>query len=182
MKHKIVITVAQQVFEFEGLIREMTDNDIILEAEHGDIFIERKYLVFIQELKAAEPIAKPPLPQKASPIIDKPRIDAAARFVNRQLKHDPLDERLSQKVVHPAEMPDSLDDLEIDEDTEAVKNIIGHNFGADHPFVQEVTLKQAIRGAMSNTMDDFTVEGPEYRTPLQTVMGMKNVGSKKRDS
>jgi len=168
MKQKVMISAGSQAFEFEGEIMELTPEYIVLKAKHGDIFIERKYLVFIQFLE--EEVEAPPPPVT----IRKPEVDAAARFVNKRLKHDPLDEML---FVPPSQLPDEMSD----EDLEIVKNTYGAVHGLDNPVTKAANLRQAVKTAMQNENVDFSMgmSGGKYQNPAQTILGMKNAGNKK---
>ncbi len=92
MKQKIMICAGQQCFEFDGEITEIEEDYLILKANHGDIYVERKYLVFIQYLNEEEekPAEKP---------VKSPEVDAAAKFITKRLKHDPLSEKLEQVFI-----------------------------------------------------------------------------------
>lgn len=169
MKHKVVIAVAQQIFEFEGLITEITDDTIVIQARHGNIYLERKYLVFMQEIN--EEIKQETITKTNQ---EKVKVDQAAKFIKKQLRYDPLKEKLD---VQENELIQKMDRNEyINDDLEVEKNVVGHNFGPNHPLVKEISLEQAVRSTMNN--DEFTMRGNEYSSPLQTIMGLKNAPKK----
>lgn len=170
-----MIAAGSQCFEFEGEIIEIENDYLILKAKHGDIYIERKFLVFIQYLYDEEPV--PAVVEKVKP----PQVDAAARFINARLKHDPVDEMLQTKFVPPSQLPDEseYEYFESDED-EITKNIYGAVHG-ETPVTKTNNLKDAVKAAM-NTDTDFAMgmSGGKYKSPAQTILGMKN-GSPKKD-
>jgi hypothetical protein len=190
MKHKIVIATNTQSFEFEGEIVEFEPEHIILKAKHGDIFIERKYLVFIQsineEVLAVEDIEPAPLPVIAR--VNK--TDQAAKFIKQRLKSDPLEQRLMDKLVPPSQFPDYYDaDDELEQivngaeedDIEVMRNTTMAVHGPNHPLVKAGNLQQAIKASMSD--NNFSMGGDvKYNSPLQSVIGMSNATKKTRVS
>lgn len=195
MKQKVMISAGNQAFEFEGEITTFNDDYIIIDAKHGEIFIERKYLVFIQFLNednelVRENNVKPIEPQPL--VVKKQKPDEMVKLINKRLKHDPLELKLEEKLVPPSQFPDYIvDEVEkvvsseyIDEDMEAAKNIMGYAHGVDHPVVKATSLKQAVKNAMNNDDEDFVMGSGsiEFKTPLQTVLEMKNANTKKNRS
>lgn len=179
-----MISAGQHVFEFEGEILELEADYLILRAKHGDIYIERKYLVFIQYLNEEQEEREPPPPPVAA---KSPRVDNAAKFIKSRLRQDPLEERLVEKLIPPSQYADDEWDeayvLSDSEDTEVAKNILSAIHGQQSP-AKATNLRQAIKEAMS-TEEDFSMGGGnvEYKSPLQTILGMANAGTKKnRDS
>lgn len=171
MKQKVMISAGQHAFEFEGEILELEDSYLVLRAKHGDIYIERKYVVFIQFLNEEEKVVESK-PQN----VKNAKADHAARFVKSRLRQDPLEEKLEEKLVPPSQFPDDEWDpayvLHDDEDAEVAKNVLGAI--QQHPITKATNLRQAVKNAMS-TDEDFSMGmgNVEYKTPLQTVLGMK---------
>lgn len=170
-----MICAGNSNFEFDGEITEMTDDHLVLKAKHGDIFIERKYLVFIQFL---EDELEKPVPEVEAPQVKQkdPRIDAAVKFVNKRFKKDPLEEKLTAKLIPPSQYPDEFEEYippDIDEDDlEVIRKVNGM------PTPPPKDFKAAIKAAMSN--EDFSMDGSaEYANTLKTVLGIKNAGYKK---
>lgn len=193
MKHKVVVNAGSNSFEFEGQILEIEEDYLILKAKHGDVYIERKFLVFIQFLDEEVEVKEAPEKQTPKPVaVRSPKVDHAARFLKQKLQEDPLEQRLAQKLIPPSQFPDDEEYIqpttyqfqdEVDEDLEAVKNVLGAVRGVDNPITKAANLKQAIKAAMDN--DDFSMGGVgsiEYKDPLQTIMGMKNANRKKATS
>lgn len=174
MKQKVMIAAGSQCFEFEGEIVEIENDYLILKAKHGDIYIERKFLVFIQYLHDEEPM---PVVEKV-----KPQVDAAAKFINTRLRHDPVDEMLQSKFVPPSQLPDEQPWCDYDEDEEAARNVYGAIHG-ETPVTKTNNLKDAVKAAMG-TDTDFAMgmSGGKYKDPAQTILGMKNGSSKKNRS
>ena len=178
MKQKVMISVGSTAVEFEGEILEFEPDYLVLRAKHGDIYIERKYLVFIQFLN------EEPAPQQHPEKPVEPRTDAAAKFVSKRLKHDPLDEQF-ERIVPPSQFPDddilSDPDTEIDEDMEAIKNIHGAFYGQDNPITKAANLRQAVKTAMNNDDENFSMGmgNVEYKSPAQIILGKKNESNKK---
>ncbi len=161
-----MISAGAQCFEFEGEIVELEDDYIILKAKHGDIYIERKYLVFIQFLEET----KEELVQSEK----MPKPDAAAKFVNTRLKHDPVSEMLEEKFIPPSQLPDDAFD-----DDEVTRNV----YGAVHtetPVTKANNLRDAVKTAM-NSDTDFSMggSGGKYQDPVQTILRMKHANNKK---
>lgn len=162
-----MISAGAQCFEFEGEIIEMEDDYIILKAKHGDIYIERRYLVFIQYLNDVE---EEFIQQE---VIKTPKIDAAAKFISKRLRHDPMDKILEEKFVPLSQLPDDCDD-------EVLRNVYGAVHGKT-PITKANNLKDAIQTAMKNPDSDFSMgmSGGKYHNPAQTVLGIKNASNKK---
>jgi hypothetical protein len=187
MKHNIVIAAGQQVFEFEGEILEFEDEHILLRAKRGDIYIERKYLVFLQALNeevSEDTMDDTPdvIEEQAEPlpiVVRPPKVDQAARFIQQRLRKDPLNEKLEAKLVPPSQFPDDNNDY-VNEDEEAAKNILGQ-LHPNHPAVKATNLRQAAKSIMANEREDFSMGmgNIEYKNPLQTILGMKNASNKK---
>lgn len=172
MKHKVMIAAGSQCFEFDGRIVEMDEESIILEAKHGDIYIERKYLVFIQYLNEEEDLPPKELPKPA-------RVDAAAKFINKQLKYDPVDEHVTKVVEYSAVPPSQLPD---EDDMEVMRNVASDkHMWRDTPITNAEDLQHAVKAAMENEEHDFSMGmgGGKYKNPAQTILGMKNANSKK---
>lgn len=176
MKQKVMISAGSQAFEFEGEIMEFGQDYIILKAKHGDIFIERKYLVFIQFLDDEEIVPSRPAPVETP---KAPKVDAAAKFISKRLKHDPVGEKLEERfeLVPLSQLPDEL----TDEELEVAKNVYGAVHGLDNPVTKASSLKQALKTAMQNEDVDFSMgmSGGKYQNPAQTILGMKNANNKK---
>lgn len=176
MTQKVMIAAGSQCFEFDGEITEIEQDYLILKGKHGDIYIERKYLVFIQymnEPETEEEVIQPQPQQKP------PKVDAAAKFINKQLKYDPLDEHLTKVVEYNAVPPSQLPD---DDDFEVMQNVSsGKHMWNDTPITNAPDLKQAVKAAMENEEYDFSMGmgGAKYKSPAQTILGMKNANSKK---
>lgn len=193
MKHNIVIAAGSQVFEFEGEIVELEDEHILLRAKRGDIYIERKYLVFIQMLNeevVEEPAPAPEIiveqPEPLPVVVRSPKVDQAARFIKQRLRKDPLEDKLIEKLVPPSQFPDDADDDYVmeetdEEDLEAMKNVVAAFHGPNHPIAKATNLQQAVKAAMQNTDKDLSMNmgNVEYKNPLQTILGMSNAGTKK---
>lgn len=168
VKQKIMIAAGAQCFEFEGEIIELEDDYIVLRAKHGDIYIERKYLVFIQYLNEEK--------ETVQQEVATPKSDAAAKFISERLNHlryDPVKERLEEKFFPPSQLPD-------DDDEEVTRNI----YGAAHletPITRSSNLKDAVKTAMQNVDTDFSMgaSGGKYQNPAQTILGIKNASHKK---
>ncbi len=191
MKQKVVIIAGDNVFEFIGEILELEDTHILLKAKHGDIYIERKYLVFIQMLNDDEAVevTKPEVIMEQSEplpvVIRSPKVDQAARFINQRLKKDPLSDKVDIKLVPPSQFPDAYEEevaME-EEDVEAMRNASAAFHGPNHPITKENNLKQAIKAAMETDKDlSMGMGNVKYHNPLQTIMGMSNaIGKKTRD-
>lgn len=183
MKHHVVIAAGGQAFEFEGEITELEEDYIILQAKRGEIYIERKHLVFIQTLNEEVEIKDEIIPEVPLPIVARSsKVDQAARFVNKRLKQDPLEQKLVGKMIPPSQFPDDGNDpiIEVDEDEEAMSNVMAAYHGPDNPLTRATNLRQAAQIAMK-TEDDFSMGmgGIEYKSPLQMVLGLKNAGNKK---
>ncbi len=185
MKHNVVVAAGTQVFEFDGEILELEDTHILLRAKRGDIYIERKYLVFIQTLNEevmdeklyAEQINEPeksPMPV----IVRNPKIDPAAKFIKQRLKQDPFEHIFEEKIIPPSQFPDH------EEDMEAMKNVAGAFHGPNHPLNKATNLQEAIKVAMNNANKEVSLSmgSVEYKNPLQTVLGMTNGSKKIRNS
>lgn len=185
MKHKVVISAGGQAFEFNGQIMELEEDFIVLKADKGDIYIERQYLVFIQfledteEIKLKESVEPKPIALRSN------KNEKAARFLKQRLSQDPLNKIIEEKLIPPSQFPDDEEYIEpsynyqqqpeVDEDMEAMKNVIGHAAGPDHPFVKATNLRQAAKIAMQNEDTDFSMGNGsvEYKSPLQVIMGLK---------
>lgn len=175
MKHKVMIAAGAQCFEFDGTILEMDEESIILEAKHGDIYIERKYLVFIQYLNEKEEEVVPQEYQSTKPV----KVDAAAKFINKQLKYDPVEERVTKAVEYSAVPPSQLPD---EDDLEVMRNVASDkHMWRDTPITNAEDLQHAVKAAMENEEHDFSMGmgGGKYKNPAQTILGMKNANSKK---
>lgn len=252
MTQKVMLAAASQCFEFDGEITEIEQDYIVLKGKHGDILIERKYLVFIQYLEDEKPVntelPKPAhicCPWCSTRHVDigewetrphhkhlcltckkifrvegengeyfygvssdyeakSPNFDAAAKFISKRLKHDPVNEELEQKFIPPSQLPDgeSPEDFrqrfnakqEIepdyetaspfldDDDEEIMKNVAsGKHMWNDTAITNAPDLRQAIKTAMKNEDQDFSMGmgGSKYKNPAQTILGMKNAGTKK---
>ena len=166
MLQKILISAGNQAFEFEGQILDINDDFLLVKIKNGEVYIERKYLVFIQFLDDEEVVPKE---VNDKPVSKNAKTNDMARFINQRLKHDPL----NQKLVPMSQLPDNLlEETEVGrdyEDLEAEKNILIATYGPDHPAVKANNLKQAAQAAMNNT--EFSM-GPEIecRNPLQTIL------------
>jgi len=222
-----MVSAGSQCFEFDGEITEVDQGHIILKAKHGDIYIERKYVVFIQYLNQ-EPNSSPPVPahiycpwcnaqhidvgqwetrphhkhlclacdklfrvegengeyfygipsQETQELPPKTsQTDAAARFINKRLKHDPINDMLEEKLIPPSQFPDN------DDDAEVIKNLTsGQHMWNDTAITRAPDLQQAIKTAMENEEHDFSMGfgSSRYKDPAQTILGMKN-GNPKKD-
>ena len=177
-----MVSAGSQCFEFDGEITEIGPEYIILNAKHGEIYIERKYLVFIQYLKEEK---EEPEEELVSPNT-KPKPDAAARFVQarriqQELKRDPLDDVLEEKFVPPSQLPDNA----FEDDDEVMKNVMSAVQGPDRPplrhpkLVAKDNLQQAVKAAMQNEDFSMGAGGVQYKSPAQTILGMKNANNKK---
>lgn len=173
MKQKIMISAGTQCFEFDGEITEIENDYIVLKAKHGDIYIERKYLVFIQYLNDKddeEELISPEMPKA-------PKVDAAAKFINKRLRHDPVDKILEEKFVPPSQLPDD----NYDEDYEATVQA-ERLYGKPHPITQPENLADAIKVTMRGGSEDLSMSfggAGKHHNPLQTILGMKNASNKK---
>jgi hypothetical protein len=190
MKHKVMINAGQQSFEFEGVVVEIEDDHIILQAKHSSIYIERKHLVFIQtyedvpEVNEQEEFIAPTLP----------KVDNMAKFVNNNLKKDPVNDKLENinvRFVPPSQLPDGdptpyykyLDDANSyyeEENAEVIRKVHGAILDEEIP---PPDLRQAVTRAMANTDDDFSMSMSgskrSYKNPAQTLLGKLNADSKK---
>lgn len=196
MIQKIMICVGNNSFEFDGQITKFEDDYIILKAKHGDIYIERKYLAFIQFLEepAAVELKIPATPKAVSKNI---KSDSAARFIQRKLKKDPLDEMLEMKMVPPSQYPDDNSIIEDIEEVQPSDIDMEYDINGDEmpylltqqksPTLEKKSIKSdnladAIKEVMNNNDGDFSMGGVEYKSPLQTIMGLGNAGKKTRVS
>jgi hypothetical protein len=170
MKQKVLVCAGSSAFEFEGEILELEPDYLVLRANHGDIYIERKYLVFIQFLNEEKEPDPAPVPVRQP---KPPQVDAAARFVNKRLKHDPVDETFEELIMPPSQLRD-------DDDGETVRQI-ERLYGKPHPVTQPENLADAVRSAMSGGDEDFSMGtgGSQYNNPAQTILGRKNANNKK---
>jgi len=167
MKQKVLIAAGQSVFEFEGEITEFNDSYLVLKAKHGDVYIERKFLVFIQFLDEE--------PEVKAERVKSPEVDMAAKFINKRLRHDPVDEILEEKFVPPSQLTD-------DDDAEVMRNIVsGKHMWNDTAITNATDLQQAVKTAMENEDHDFSMGmgSSKYKDPAQIVLGMKNANNKK---
>lgn len=180
MKQKIVICAGGQVFEFIGRIIEQNEDYIIIDAKLGDIYIERKYLVFIQFLKEEE--SETAHQQQKSP--QKQQERGIAKIIKQRLREDPLAQRLQEKTqsIPPSQLPDDFILPENEEDIEVVNKCYSSVYGPSHPVVQATNLTQAIRTAMSSDEETtFSTDNVEYSSPLNTLLG-NNANTKKTRS
>lgn len=169
---KVMISAGSSTFEFTGEILELEQEYLILKAAHGDIYIERKYLVFIQFLN--QPDEQKKIEQKVIPASFTPqKIDAAAKLLNKQLKYDPFDIKIENDLIPPSQLPDSNEEEFVsgNEQYTHSKNTIN----------RPTDLTQAIRDAMLKVNEDeeFSMGPVNYKTPLQTILGNKNADPKK---
>jgi hypothetical protein len=183
---EVVISAGNNSFSFKGEILEMDDEHIILRADKGDIYIERKYLVFIQILnEEPAPIKKE---QKIinSPASNPPHSDKAAQFIKQRLKYDPVAQKMDEpRLVPPSQLPDQFEkdiqkvnDLEeVDEDAEALANVYSAFYGPN-PVSEACSLKQAVKAAMGQE-NEFQMGSTNFKTPLQTILSMNNANTKK---
>lgn len=167
-KQKVVVSAGNSTYEFEGELLEITDEYLVLKAKHGDIYIERRYLVFIQYMNdiALETEAQIDVPTKSL------KNDAAAKFLNKRLRHDPLNQVLHEKFTPMSQLSDDEDNDEV------MKNI--YSSVNREPFVPN-NLKDAINVAMKSTDDElsFNGDGISYQNPAQTILGKHNANIKK---
>ena len=199
MKQKVVICAGTNSYEFEGEITEFTESHIVLKATRGEFYIERKYLVFIQFLSdevEEEKIeaTRRPIEKRTPSRHDK--IDKTVRFINKQLKRDPLEEKIWQKLVPPSQLPDDEEHSKppwpyVDEDDEELvepsqpdeddEEVMRNIFGGVHPTVKASNLQQAAQMLMKNEDQDFSMGmgNMDYKTPTQTVLSLLN-GKKTR--
>lgn len=164
MIHKVVISTPQQAFEFIGEIVEFTDEYILLKASQGDIYVERKYLVFVQYINEEEAIP--------APVVRPQKIEQVEKAPKKPLKI---------RLVPPSQLPDDDEDIyygttydDQDDNMEVLKNVLA-GYGTDS------NLKDAAKAVMSNEDEEFAVGGVKYQSPLQTVLGLKNEPKKVRD-
>jgi hypothetical protein len=173
MKHKVVIAVADKVFEFEGQIVEFDPDYLLLQAKHGEVYIERKHLVFIQFLDE-EPVTQETMQPSMSP--KNVKNDNAARLIKQRLKQDPLKEKL-EKLIPPSQLPETmLEYSDPEDDAEVIRNVYGLNNS------KTTNLQHAVKIAMDSD-DDFSMDNNvKYRTPSQLLTGIKDARKKTRDS
>ena len=187
MKQKVVISLGQQIFEFDGEILEFNDDFLTIKTAKSEVYIERKYVAFIQFLneETEEPVVVEQKPQKPMP----QKLRDSIKFVNKRIKNDPIDERLRQRIIPPSQLPDNENEhlnLDFDEDDEAATTVLEQIYGPNHPIVraarekQELSFKDSIKEAMNNTDNDFSMgDSVKYKSPLQMVLGLNNASGKK---
>lgn len=225
MTQKVMIAAGAQCFEFDGEITEVEQDHMILKGKHGDIYIERKHVVFIQYLndegdKTPQPAAiccpwcftrhidvgewetRPHhkhlcltckklfrvegengeyfygIPDEQHEPQKTPQVDAAAKFISKRLRHDPMEAMLEEKLVPPSQFPDD----DYDDSAEIMRNVsTGQHMWNNTAITRAPDLQQAVKVAMKNEDHDFSMGagGSTYKDPAQTILGMKNANSKK---
>lgn len=168
MKHKVIIEVGTVVFEFIGNITKFEPDYILMTTTSGDVYIERRHLAFI------EFINKIP---KQTPIHKTKKVASVdpEHFVKEKIRNHNMENNLTDGIEN-----EFLDDFT--DNDEVVKNVMAHVGGKNHPIAQELSLKQAIRGVMSNEEleEDFSMNfGSKTSTPSELILG-KHANKKSR--
>lgn len=187
MKQKVVISLGQQIFEFEGEILDFNENFLIIKTAKSEVYIERKYVAFIQFFD--EEVEAPPVVMEKPQTLIPQKLNNSIKFINKKLKMDPIDERLRQRMIPPSQLPDDENEQiseDFDNDDEAALVVLEQTYGLNHPVVksarekQELSFKASIREAMSNTDNDFSMGNSiKYKSPLQVILGLNNASGKK---
>ena len=192
MKHKVIVSAGSQVFELLGEITEIDAEHIYMTAKDGDLYVDRRYVVFVQFLK--EEVVRPNPVQPSPTVLRDNKVADAERLLKARLREDPLKAKLEQKLVPLSQLSDDVPEEEM------ISPTPNHSLFRDEPIYEEqpepefyqpedpddaevmrqvgypmVTgkgLKDAVKAVMSNEEVDLNCGGPGYKDPLKTILGL----------